>query len=40
VATGLIGFLGLRERMRESTAFSTNQPETVSRSTRQLANER
>jgi hypothetical protein len=40
VATGLIGFLGWRERMRDSAAFSTNQPETVSRSTRQLASDR
>ena len=32
VATGLVGFLGWRERMREGAGLSANQPQTVSRS--------
>jgi len=34
VATSLVGFLGWRDRMRESAVFSGNQPQTVSRSPR------
>ena len=34
VATGLVGFLGWRERMREGAGFSANRPQTTSRSTR------
>jgi len=40
VATGLVGFLGWRERMREGAVFSANQPQTVPRSTRYHAGER
>jgi hypothetical protein len=29
VATGLVGYLGWRERMREGAAFNVNQPQTV-----------
>ena len=34
VATGLVGFLGWRERMREGAGLSAHQPQTFSRSTR------
>jgi hypothetical protein len=34
IATGLVGFLGWRQRMREAAAISEHQPQTLSRSTR------
>jgi hypothetical protein len=34
IATGLVGFLGWRHRMREGAAVSEHQPQTLSRSTR------
>lgn len=34
VATGLVGFLGWRQRMREGAGFSVHKPPTLSRSTR------
>jgi hypothetical protein len=34
IATGLVGFLGWRQRMREGAAVSKHQPQTLSRSTR------
>ena len=34
VATGLVGFLGWRQRMREGAGFSAHQAQTLSRSTR------
>jgi hypothetical protein len=34
LATGLVGFLGWRQRMREGAGFSARQVQTFSRSTR------
>ena len=34
VATGLVGFFGWRDRMRESAGFSASQSQTVLRRTR------
>ena len=34
VATGVVAFLGWRQRMREGAGFSVHKPRTLSRSTR------